>query len=138
MNNLLKDGTYTFKIIDMENTTSKASGNPMTKLVLSITDENGNEKRIYDYLVTSNEWKLKSFYDCVPTINKRAAGELQRIDYMNREGICTIKTQDAVYEDNEIKYPAKNIVDRYLKAKEEKIPALQQEEDDFFSDSIPF
>ena len=61
---LLANGEYECEIVDAEETVSKA-GNDMIKLVLCIYGNDGEEVRVYDYIVNPNTiYKLKSICRC--------------------------------------------------------------------------
>ena len=61
---LLANGEYECEIVDAEETVSKA-GNDMIKLVLCIYGNDGEQVRVYDYIVNPNTiYKLKSICRC--------------------------------------------------------------------------
>ena len=61
---LLANGEYECEIVDAEDTVSKA-GNDMIKLVLCIYGNDGEQVRVYDYIVNPNTiYKLKSICRC--------------------------------------------------------------------------
>ena len=61
---LLANGEYECEIVDAEETVSKA-GNDMIKLVLCIYGNDGEQVRVYDYIVSpSTIYKLKSICRC--------------------------------------------------------------------------
>lgn len=62
---LLDPGKYRFKIVDAEQTTSKA-GNEMIEIAARQIDEEGNEgRKVWDYLVFTEKalWKVNSFLE---------------------------------------------------------------------------
>lgn len=73
------------EIVYAVNTVSQKSGNNMLKLEIKITDINGNEKKVYDYIVyqTNLYWKLKQVCDAFD-INMPSDGE--KIDVSNISG----------------------------------------------------
>ena len=61
---LLANGEYECEIVDAEETVSKA-GNDMLKLVICIYGNDGEQVRVYDYIVSpSTIYKLKSICRC--------------------------------------------------------------------------
>lgn len=52
---VLPKGTYNAIVEEFEFTTSQSSGNPMIKVVYSITDPEFEERKIYDYYVLAGE-----------------------------------------------------------------------------------
>jgi len=61
---VLTNGEYDCEIVSALETVSKA-GNDMIKLVLCLYGNEGEQVRVYDYIVTPNTlWKLKSICRC--------------------------------------------------------------------------
>ena len=52
---VLPKGTYSAIVEEFEVTTSQSSGNPMIKIVYSITDPEFAERKIYDYIMLAGE-----------------------------------------------------------------------------------
>jgi len=108
---LLPKGEYDFEVQDAEDTTSKA-GNDMIKVRLSVLDNEGTSAHtIWDYLLESMAYKLKSFADATGLSSEYAAGSLQASDLIGRAGRAKI---DIDPEKNG--YPAKNVIKSYVRA----------------------
>jgi len=61
---VLPNGEYESEVVSAVETVSKA-GNDMIKLVLCVYGNEGEQVRVYDYIVTPNTlWKLKSICRC--------------------------------------------------------------------------
>lgn len=107
---LLPKGEYDFEVKEAEETTSKA-GNDMIKVRLSVMDDEGSPHTVWDYLLESMGYKLKSFADAVGMSNDYSSGNLSASEMEGRAGRVKI---DIDPEKNG--YPAKNVVKSYIKA----------------------
>ena len=81
---LLPEGTYTFRVLSWEKTTSNNTGAPMAVVTLGV-DHEGAQAQIKDYLVLSRaaEWKLCSFFR---GIGLKKSGEPFIMDWSKVEG----------------------------------------------------
>ena len=62
---VLSNGEYECQVVGEIETVSKTSGNDMIKLILCIYGNEGEQVRVYDYIVSpSTLWKLKSICRC--------------------------------------------------------------------------
>ena len=62
---VLPNGEYESEVVDAVQTVSKTSGNDMIKLVLCLYGNEGEQVRVYDYIVNPTAlWKLKSICRC--------------------------------------------------------------------------
>ena len=62
---VLSNGEYECQVVGAIETVSKTSGNDMIKLVLCVYGNDGEQVRVYDYIVSPNTlWKLKSICQC--------------------------------------------------------------------------
>lgn len=130
INGLLNPGVYSYTVKSAENTHSKASNKPMIKLILQIWDKDGREHIIYDNLLESLAYKLKHF--CEGTGLDYMSGKLDASDCIGKSGTCKIKTEPAKGD-----YPAKNVVQDYLKS--QAVVQAQAVQGEAFQDSdIPF
>lgn len=92
---VLKEGEASFKVQDVIETTSKKSGEQMLKVVLSVTDERGDNSLVDDYILSSAPWKLKALCWAVnkPEIYTESSdGRLNPLKLVAERGRCTIKT----------------------------------------------
>ena len=115
--NLLPAGTYDFEVMSAAETTSKA-GNPMIKLKLRVFVDSG-EIHLYDYLVSTMEFKLANFCDAVGKSDDYDAGKIDADTLEGLTGKCKIAIEDAQKDPDtgEVKWPAKNVVKTYVPGK---------------------
>ena len=111
---LLPDGVYDFEVISAEDAVSK-SGNDMIKLKLAVFRPDGSQAHLYDYLLTTQEWKLAAFCDAIGKSEDYDAGHVETADLQGAGGRCKIATEAAKLDDdgNE-KWPPKNKVKNYV------------------------
>lgn len=111
--NLWPVGDYDFQVFDASDEISKA-GNPMVKLTVDVFNDEGDRKRVFDYLVASDTsmGKVLGFADAVGLREEYNRGELQTVDMVQRSGRCKLGIQ----KDKNGQYPDKNSVANYIKA----------------------
>ena len=108
MDGLLPAGKYPFSVIKAEEKTSKASGNPMLALQLTVYADNGGQSTIFDYLMENKPAQLEQFCRFTGLEALYASGKLEESDCVGREGWVCIKIQPA--KDG---YDPKNTVSYY-------------------------
>jgi len=103
--NLLSPGYYQFEVIEAEETQSKA-GNDMIKLTLKVWDEQGKERKMFDYLLDSMAKKLKHFCAHTGQADKYEKGNLDANHCYGKAGTVQIsiekgkpKPDGGMYED---------------------------------------
>jgi len=111
--NLWPVGEYDFQIFDASDEVSKA-GNEMIKLTVDLFNDQGERRRVFDYLIASNNgmFKVLSFADAVGLREEYDRGDLQTVDIHQRTGRCKVGVQ----KDKTGQYPDKNGIMNYIKA----------------------
>lgn len=141
MRNLLTDGEYHAKIIDVKEENSKGgkdkNGNlkPIYKMLvldLSITDMNGRERKLKDWVMLEGEmaWKFRHLARACDLMTDYDNNSLEIWQFKGKTIIADIKTRDGVNQYGE-KVKRNNIAD-YGKPIKDKAAS-----DDFFNDDIP-
>lgn len=139
---ILKEGEASFKVQDVIESVSKKTGEPMLKVVLSVTDELGNNSLIDDYILASGPWKLKNLCWAVnkPEIYTESSdGRLNPMKLIAEKGRCVIKTDKP---DNP-KFNERSVIAKYIdgvKAVQEAEKAKQEQavQDSIPNDDLPF
>ena len=108
MDGLLDAGKYPFSVMKAEEKTSKASGNPMLALQLTVYANNGGQVTVFDYLMENKPAQLEQFCRFTGLEALYASGKLEESDCVGREGWVCIKVQPA--KDG---YDPKNVVSYY-------------------------
>lgn len=132
--NLISKGIYDFEVHSAKDTFSK-KGNDMTELVLTVLDNEGVERKVFDYLVSVDAFafKIKHFAQATGLETQYQSGDLPADLMLGRTGKCKLDIQPAKNG-----YRAKNVVADYIKtgdaqaAEIAKRPAVQ------LDDEIPF
>lgn len=109
--NLMPAGVYDFEVVGAEDAFS-TKGNEMSKVTLQIEDGEGRQRRVIDYLVSTDAmaYKIKQFAEGVGMLAQYQKGEFSTDDMRGRTGRCKIVVAPAKGE-----YRAKNTVAGYLK-----------------------
>ena len=103
----LPNGEYEVEIVNVEDKISKSSGNPMLELTLIAYGDEGEEVRVFDYIVNpSTLWKLKSICRCCD-IDFDGTLEEQLLE--GKRMRAELKVRPATE-----KYPEKNQVSKYV------------------------
>ena len=110
---LIPPGIYDFQVINAEETTSKA-GNEMMKLQLTVWDEKGRERTIYDYLLESLEWKVGHFAEATGLFDNYVKGMLPADMCIGKSGQCKVYIQ----QDKTGTYGDKNSIADYIPTSE--------------------
>lgn len=139
---LLPDGIYEFIVTEALFTTSKA-GNPMLKLVLSVYDKNGDERRVYDYLLGMQKmaYKVRHFFRSIGLIDEYERGIFNQaiqegqsdLLLRDRRGKAKIGFQTGKEKPDGTKYHNSNCVNDYVCESE-----MNPQEDNFINDDITF
>ena len=108
MDGLLPAGKYPFSVTKAEEKTSKASGNPMLALQLTVYADNGGQVTVFDYLMENKPAQLEQFCRFTGMEALYSSGKLEADDCVGREGYACIKIQPA--KDG---YDPKNAVSYY-------------------------
>lgn len=112
--NLWPAGEYDFEITEAAEEVSK-KGNDMVHLQVTIYNQDGNSRRVDDYLVSTNEaaFKLRQFAESVGLLTQYEGGEITADEMIGRAGRCKV----IVKKDNTGQYADKNAIGAYLKPK---------------------
>lgn len=112
---LLEAGIYNFKVVEAIAKNSK-SGNPMIQILIKITDQNGVEHGIYDYLVSTRQmmWKFKHFCDSIGLSKEYENKQFQTHLSLWKTGKASIGFQPGNKKDDGTYYRDKNIVEDYV------------------------
>lgn len=107
---LLPDGEYDFDVTGAEEAVSKTSGKEMIKLTLKVYALDGNTTPVYDYLLSSLEYKIKHFCDTAGLQTEYQMGILTADMCLNRCG----KVKLGIQKDKTGQYEDKNVVKDYV------------------------
>lgn len=122
---LLPEGAYVFTVLAAEYGTSK-SGNAMLKLKLTIHEQDGSKRSIFDNLMAMESmiYKTKHFCDATGLEAKYTAGSFTAEDCIGRSGLAKIGIQKGnAKEDGSGFYPDKNTIKDYIKPEMAMAPA---------------
>ena len=128
---LLTPGEKDFEIIETSDKPSK-SGSPMYTLTMTIFDNDGSERTVWDYIVFGNNYGERKFRHAASAcglMTEYEAGNLNHTHFMGKCGRCEIDIQEAGGG-----YGAKNVVKNYVKRDDPHKPAVKEE----LSDEVPF
>lgn len=106
---LLPKGDYDFEVLEAADTKSK-SGNDMIKVNLGIYQGDAIRIRVFDYLLSAMEAKLRHFCDTCGILAAYEAGTLCAADCKGRAG----RVRLIIEEDETGKYDPKNVVKDYI------------------------
>ncbi len=132
---LFPKGNYDFEVVEAKDTISKSSSNNMLALQLLIYDQQGHSKRVFDYLLDTENaaYKLRHFAEAVGLLAAYATGDIKAEDCMGRTGRCKV----AISKDKTEEYPDKNTITDYIYEKANgNAPTVKTPEDD--DEQIPF
>lgn len=134
--NLIPAGVYDFEVYSAKDTFSK-KGNDMTELVLTVLDNDGVERKVFDYLVSVDAFafKIKHFAQATGLEAEYQSGSLPADLMLGRAGKCKLAIQAAKNG-----YRAKNTVADYIKSAEAlaAVAASVAASKPAFDDEIPF
>ncbi len=134
---LMPDGIYKFKVKDALEEVSK-KGNPQIKVTLGVTDLDGDERTITDYLLGSEQmiYKLKSFCEAIGMLAEYEKGSLEPSKMWDKVGHANINTSKGQAKpDGSGYYNDKNSVKSYIKANS---PEKSEKSDEFKDSDITF
>lgn len=136
--NLLPEGNYSFVIREAKQRLS-STGNPMIEVLISIVDNNGNNRNIKDYLLSTDKmiYKLKHLCDSIGVLKDYERGILDLVKFVNQKGQAKIIIQKGGVSADGSLYPDKNAVKDYLK-RSEFVQLKSVEKETLLSDDIPF
>jgi hypothetical protein len=105
-------GVYDFEVSAAKDTFSKA-GNDMIELQVTVHDNEGRSRKIFDYLVHTDgsAYKVRNFAIAVGMLAEYERGEMLAEDMMGRTGKCRV----FIKKDKDKQYPDKNAIGDYLK-----------------------
>ena len=107
---LLKPGEVDFEVIKAREKLSKA-GNHMIELMAKVWDKDGKTANIFDYLLDSQAWKIKHFWESVGLSENYPKGDMEVEALIGLGGKCVIVTQ----KDETGKYGDQTKIKDYLK-----------------------
>ncbi len=113
----VKEGIVNFLVKHASHEISKKSGNKMIKLQLIVTDDNGTQTMIWDYLLDSSPFmlrKLKHFCESCGLDNSYQSGLLKAMDCINKRGKCEVELE-TVPDGTSSEYKRKYKINDYLK-----------------------
>lgn len=105
---LLPEGIYPFEVLQADDAVS-SKGNEMIKLKLSVSDENGRDWTLYDYLLEQMPEKILMFAEVTGNAERYAAGQLDAEDCDGKTGYLLLGKQAAKGG-----YGPKNTVKNYV------------------------
>ena len=100
-------GVYDFEVLEASDEISK-NGNEMIKLNLAIWQGDKVICRVFDYLLSAMEAKLRHACDSCGLLDRYQAGAIHAEDFIGRTGKVKIKIEKETEQ-----YPAKNSVEDY-------------------------
>jgi hypothetical protein len=106
---LWKKGEYEFEIADGAEKQSKA-GHPMIELKLKLSDGNGKNRSLTDYLLAETPEKLRHCCSALGLLQKYETGILAADDFVGGRG----KLRLGIEKDKKHVYPDKNVVLDYI------------------------
>ena len=106
---LIPAGTYDFEVKNAEDQVSKASGNDMIKLTLTVFDDGGQSHIVFDYLLDAMPAKLRHAAEVFGMLGKYERGALISDEMIGRTGKVKIGIQKG--KDN---FPDRNAVLDYV------------------------
>ena len=92
--NLWPAGEYDFGVIDATEKVSK-SGNPMVEVGLAVYNEEGQQRRVTDYLMEAMAFKLRHFCEAVGLLHEYEAGMLDPDALVGKTGRVVLKQDPA-------------------------------------------
>ena len=107
--NLMPAGIYNCEISAAEEQSSKA-GNDMIKLTLTVWDQEGNERKVFDYLLEAIPGKLRHCAEMCGLLDVYSRGELRADDLVGKAGQAKL----GIKKDKTGTYPDQNAVQDYL------------------------
>jgi hypothetical protein len=111
---LMKEGVYSFEIMDALDKKSKA-GNEMIELKVRLFDEDGNSRGfITDYLTESVAYKLRHAAVACGLEDAYNNGELIAVDFINKMGDAKVR----IRKDKNGTYPDQNVIADYIVKKD--------------------
>ncbi len=99
---------YDFDVLNAEDSLSK-SGNQMIKITIGLYVAGKVKNRVFDYLLTAMEAKLRHFCDTTGLLSRYESGQLEAADCIGRSGRARISI-----DPEKGSYPAKNVVKDYV------------------------
>lgn len=137
--NLMPEGIYDFEIGTAEDAISKNTGNEMIKVDLTVFDEKGGKRFIFDYLMEAMPHKLKHAAQACGLEAEYNAGTLSADDFIGKCGKIKIKIQ----KDKNGIYADKNTVQDYVvpggtDSEKAKVSKAKVDKASVEDDSIPF
>jgi hypothetical protein len=90
----IEPGECDFEVVVAEETTSKASGQPMLKLQLKVWDKNGREGFVFDYITADAQWKIKNLCDAIGHSDLYLSGTVHQGSLVGQCGKAMIKIQE--------------------------------------------
>ena len=131
---LLPEGKYKFHVVNSKDETSKNTGDDMIKLELAVTDKDGTDRKVFDYLLESMLYKMKHFCDATGLQNEYNEGVLNSGHCFGKSGLCHVIIQ----KDKTGQYPAKNTIKDYISESDRKEKIEKAGADEFKDDDLPF
>lgn len=90
---VLTPGLADFEVIESVDTLSKEKKTPMIKLTLKVWDCNGTEGFIFDYLVSTVQWKIKRFFDSIGNPDSYLSGNMEASSLIGNAGKAVLEIQ---------------------------------------------
>jgi hypothetical protein len=142
---LLEEGTYSFKVNKAVSKMSRPKpgkeSNPMIELHITLWDEKGRERYVYDYLVgtKSMAWKVRHFCDSTGLTKPYEEGKFDSWMAEGKSGIAIVGQQKGQPREGGGNYPDKNIIQDYVMTlKGATKVESKMEENGFNDEDIPF
>lgn len=140
---LLPEGIYDFYVKLAEEKIS-STGNEMIKLTLAIHDENGFERNIFDYLVSTEKmvFKIKQFCEAIGIEDKYKSSSFTIDDIMSKNGKAKITIKKGSQKPDGSFYTDSNAVKFYIKTEKNDSVMTDKKTDkkteSFIDDDLPF
>ena len=134
---LIQPGVYNFQVIDAKDKISK-KGHEMIELKLTVWDNEGRERIVFDYLLDAMAHKVRHFAECTGLIDKYNLGTIMADDCINKSGKIDLIIQDGQPKPEGGFYPDKNSVKDYVKSGVAAAAKAQPPQEAFHDDELPF
>jgi hypothetical protein len=134
------NGVYDFEFVEANDAVSQ-KGNDMIAIVLNVYNQQGETRKVKDWLLESVAYKLKHACETCGLGDAYAAGSVDAFDFLNRTGRVKLRIEKSQG------YPDKNVVVDYVvdeTSRAASTPARQAPNrkpvtlNDLDSDDIPF
>jgi len=99
---ILKAGNADFEVLKAAEKISNA-GNPMIELNIKVWDEDGKSGQIFDYLVSTAQWKIRNFAEAIGNLELYESGDFPAEALLGKSGRCVLKLEKSEQYGDQIK-----------------------------------